>query len=281
MAQKMDSAKYRMNSSGGAFTEPAYEEALAADTQRVISGLKQLEGFYKSKTLGYPPFYFWTGQKTARVYVYLHGLFMDQHQFTPLASQSFAQGFNSLVGVLPGHENLPDRTLSFYTSEDWFRYSKKLIEVAQDLGSEVVVVGHSIGGFLSFLNIQNSGTVQKLILLQPAFGLTGWTELASTDLGNFLKNVLGDWAYGMTPLGGQMAQDLLRNHFSCFLEQQDCRSKMSFGVPTKIYYDLFDPVVDSSATAKLIDQLGSNSVEVHTHLGGHMFQPAIQEITDF
>jgi carboxylesterase len=114
------------------------------------------------------------GQKQPRAIVFLHGFTNCPAQFTQLAGQFYARGYNVLNIRLPRH-GLADRltsALSGLTATDLVNLTTEAVDIAQGLGTEVTVMGLSLGGALTAWAAQSRRDLHRAVLVSPALGLT-------------------------------------------------------------------------------------------------------------
>jgi alpha-beta hydrolase superfamily lysophospholipase len=128
---------------------------------------------------------------TALSALMIHGLYDSPQAMADLAEVVASHSINTLVSRMRGHfeadRSVLERTVHW---EDWLSDAGADFDLAQELGSKVVLLGHSTGALLvTWLAIRNPHQVAGLILFSPAFGvhplaLTGaWaSQLAGINL---------------------------------------------------------------------------------------------------
>ena len=112
------------------------------------------------------------GHRTARVVVLFHGLTNCPRQMLDLARKLHADGANVLVLRTPGHglpggvENMAD-----VRATDFRDFASGSVDIAHGLGSEVTVVGLSLGGMLAAWSAQERPDVYRAVVIAPALAL--------------------------------------------------------------------------------------------------------------
>lgn len=132
-------------------------------------------------------------QKQSCVVVLLHGLFQSPLDHRGLSEHFFKLGCNVVVPLLAGHWEKNELAFHQMKYLNWIEQIQELVELAQNLGENVFLVGHSAGGLLAF-NIANQypEKIKALILFSPALQLTAKT-IFLTELGSLLNlNQLGN-----------------------------------------------------------------------------------------
>jgi esterase/lipase len=260
---------------------PTEELALEGPQQDALfdQAVAGLGSSYKTTQPAHRNHLLYQGHKTNYVYIYLHGLFKDDIQFTVESFRSFHEGHNVVVGVLPGHERNPAKILKYYKPNDWIDYSHKIVRLARTLGDKVIVVGQSTSGLLGFF-LASENQVDGAILVQPSFGLSKEAVVASTFLGDLLTplvRVADGQVKHMSPEGGRMVEDLLRQTMTCLYDSKsDCSQMYKINVPTVIYVDPHDLTVSSPATFRMVQQMNTSLIEVKRHHKGHMYIPDLR-----
>lgn len=251
------------------------DEPLDRDTQRTAELTRKLRSSYRAPKITKAPMLYHTGSKTEYVHIYIHGLFMDQDQFRNNAEYSFTKGINSIVTVLPGHESNSYDDLNLYNENDWISHANDLVEIAKSMGEKVIVFGHSAGGLIGF-NLGLEKKVDGVVLIQPSFGLTFKTSMASLfgGLGKlFVKTSLA-------PVGGRMVSRLISKTLNC--KQYDgsfrCDGPSNYEVPTLVFTDPLDDVVNTQATLETMGSLKNAKIKFINHNNGHMHIPNLKEI---
>ena len=110
---------------------------------------------------------------TAKVFLFFHGFTAGPYQFEPIGQKLFDAGYNVLVPLQPGHgvagnwnrDNPPPLPTEREIYQD---FALSWLEVAQNLGQQVIVGGLSSGGNLAAtLALENSQKIDKALLFAP------------------------------------------------------------------------------------------------------------------
>src|SRR5690242_18217616 len=90
------------------------------------------------------------GDRTPRVYVFLHGFTDAPTQFATVGGHLFADGANVYIPRLPHHAERvsPLRAIGRVRSDELARFADTTAEIARGLGDTIIVVGLSAGGVL-------------------------------------------------------------------------------------------------------------------------------------
>ncbi len=110
---------------------------------------------------------------TPKVCLFFHGFTAGPYQFAPLGEALFAAGYNVLIPLQPGHgqagdwvrQNPPplptDIQVYQYFAQQW-------LQIAQSLGTQVVVGGLSSGGTLAaWLSLEYHEQIARTLLFAP------------------------------------------------------------------------------------------------------------------
>lgn len=104
--------------------------------------------------------------------VLFHGLSASPTQFVRFAHELHSHGHNVIVPRLPrhGHQDRLSNALAYLTAEDLRLFADESVNVASDLGHNVVVGGFSLGGLLTAW-IAERYPVQRAVAIAPFFGI--------------------------------------------------------------------------------------------------------------
>jgi pimeloyl-ACP methyl ester carboxylesterase len=110
---------------------------------------------------------------TALSTLMIHGLYDSPQAMADLAEVIADNSINTLISRMRGHfetdRSVLERTVHW---EEWLSDAGADFVLAQELGSKVVLLGHSTGALLvTWLAIRNPHQVAGLILFSPAFGV--------------------------------------------------------------------------------------------------------------
>jgi pimeloyl-ACP methyl ester carboxylesterase len=140
----------------------------------------------------------------------LHGLAASHHDWDMLAPELNAAGYETFAPDLPGHgKSIKPGPLRDFELENVVGALEKWI-TSLDVEPPFVLVGHSMGGYLSLeLTIRHPGLVEKLVLVDPLYSfhrlpLTKRFLFEERFLSRTISYQLPEWLYagmvGMTSL---------------------------------------------------------------------------------
>ncbi len=111
-------------------------------------------------------------RKTDRAVILVHGYTSCPQQFHELGERLHASGCNVLIAPLP-HHGLADRMTekhSLLRAEELAVYADTVVDIAQGLGKEVVMMGISAGGVTTAWAAQQRDDIDVAVIISPAFG---------------------------------------------------------------------------------------------------------------
>jgi len=111
-------------------------------------------------------------KKVDRVIILVHGYTNCPQQFKELGQRFYDLGYNVLIAPLP-HHGLADRmteTQAQLDAEELAAYADDVVDIAQGLGDQVVMMGISAGGVTTAWAAQNRSDIDLAVLISPAFG---------------------------------------------------------------------------------------------------------------
>jgi len=113
------------------------------------------------------------GVRTPRVTVLLHGLTASPRTWREFARVRHERGENVLVPRLPrhGHADRMSEALAGLTSEELLAQGARILDAAAQLGEEIVLVGHSLGGSLALHVAHHDARVDRVVAVAPFLGL--------------------------------------------------------------------------------------------------------------
>lgn len=148
------------------------------------------------------------GQRTDRVFVYLHGFSASRQETAPLMEQLAAQWQANLFETrLSGHGRSGE-ALAGASVNAWLNDAVEALAIAERLGDEVIVVGVSTGGALAWwLAAQAPQGVDRLILISPNFRLrAAGAGLMAGPWGELLARLMLGEERGFEPLNAAQAK---------------------------------------------------------------------------
>lgn len=130
------------------------------------------------------------GEKTEGVIVFFHGFTSCPEQFRELGQQMFDEGYNIYIPRMPHHGKL-DRSqdaLVPTSAEELAQFATETIDIAEGLGSNVVVSGLSGGGTIASWVAQEHEDVDRAIIVAPFLGI----GFIPTPLNRIVARVIDD-----------------------------------------------------------------------------------------
>jgi alpha-beta hydrolase superfamily lysophospholipase len=112
------------------------------------------------------------GQQVERVIVLVHGYTNCPEQFHQLSQRFYDLGYNVLIAPLP-HHGLADRLTEEQAqlkAEELATYADKVVDIAQGLGQQVMMVGISGGAVTTAWAAQKRNDLDLAVIISPAFG---------------------------------------------------------------------------------------------------------------
>ncbi|MFT4940936.1 MAG: esterase/lipase [Paraglaciecola sp.] len=154
---------------------------------------------------GNAPYILHHAQATEKVVVLFHGLSDSPFYLKSIANAIYAQGYNVVVALVPGHgkkdadQDMQDPKLA----QRWYAHVDEIMDLANDFGEQIYIGGFSTGGALaSRYVLLNPGKTQGLLLFSGALALDSTVETMAKIWGIkwFAKTVDGDYqALGPNP----------------------------------------------------------------------------------
>jgi len=112
------------------------------------------------------------GEKVDRAIILVHGYTNCPQQFKELGQRFYDSGYNVLIAPLP-HHGLADRMTEAQAqlnAEELAGYADEVVDIAQGMGDQVVMMGISAGGVTTAWAAQNRPDIDKAVIISPAFG---------------------------------------------------------------------------------------------------------------
>lgn len=110
--------------------------------------------------------------KTQKVILIFHGLLNSPKWMRSIEDLGFTEGNNVLSVRLENHQEYNREALDEVNYQQWILQSERAFTLAKELGTEVVVVGHSLGAILATnLALSYPLEIKQAFLLSPAIKL--------------------------------------------------------------------------------------------------------------
>ncbi len=128
--------------------------------------------------------------KTKKVFLYIHGFSASPMEASHLMHNlSEEYKANLIFARLPGHGVQVEDPLLNITAKDYVDYGKSMIDYADKLGEELIIVSTSTGGTLSAYLASCDPRIDAMVMLSPNFGLADKTfDYLDGPWGEFLIN---------------------------------------------------------------------------------------------
>ena len=123
------------------------------------------------------------GRRTERTTVFLHGITASPRQCAALGAYAHRCGDNVMIPRLPGHGHADRLSVALreLRGDHLVRALEEALAIARGLGTEVRVVGFSLGGLLAAWAAQHAD-VDEAIAIAPLLGLRGVPATATAPL---------------------------------------------------------------------------------------------------
>ena len=111
-------------------------------------------------------------RQAERVIVLVHGYTTCPEQFHELSQRFYDIGYNVLIAPLP-HHGLADRMTEEHAqlkAEELVTYADVMVDIAQGLGRQVIMLGISGGGVTTAWAAQVRNDIDLAVIISPAFG---------------------------------------------------------------------------------------------------------------
>lgn len=209
--------------------------------------------------------------RTAWSVVYLHGFSATRQETAPLPELvAKALGANLFETRLKGH-GLPGDSLGKVASQDWMTDAVEALEVGRRLGDSVLVMGTSTGGtlgvWLATLKPEQRDGLRALVLISPNFGPKDKAAEVLTL----------PWARFILPRFIPRREWTARNDeqrrfwtlqypttalfpMQALVEHTRRKSLKGYNVPTLVFFNPSDQVVEATRITRWIDALSMETL---------------------
>lgn len=233
-----------------------------------------------------------TRQPTPLAVVYLHGFSATRQETAPYAENlANALGANLFETRLKGH-GLRSAKLEDVTAEDWLADATEALNIGEQIGERVVIVGTSTGATLALLlrQLDTLDNVAAMILMSPNFGLQdSSSDLLTGPGGPLLARILAGDTHSWPAANEE--QELYwstRYPMSAIIEMMRLvdalreSPRLPFNSPILAILSPRDDVIDYQAALNGLGQLDAPAVEIvnvdtvgagHHVLAGNILAP--------
>lgn len=131
------------------------------------------------------------GAPTKRVYLLIHGTTNSPRQFEELGRLLHERGHNVLIPLLPRHgrHSMRLRELHDLRAEELRDFGDAMVDIAAELGGEVVAAGISGGAAVVAWMAQNRPEVDTALLLAPFLGVRRVAPAVGTAMMNVYSRI--------------------------------------------------------------------------------------------
>ncbi|MCK8823624.1 alpha/beta hydrolase [Fuchsiella alkaliacetigena] len=206
-------------------------------------------------------------EKTPLSIIYLHGFSATRQETAPLADQVAEElGANLFYTRLTGHGR-SGAAMGEAKANDWLNDAWEALEIGQQIGEEVVVIGTSTGGTLAtWLALQEQVEgISALVLISPNFGpRDSMAELLTWPWAEQLLPLLLGEEYSAESLNPEHERYWTRNYPTTALfpmmalvdlvRESDLEAVKE---PTLVLYSPQDQVVDAAKIEETFQRWGS------------------------
>jgi carboxylesterase len=137
------------------------------------------------------------GQKTDKVMIFVHGYTNCPAQFKELGQRFYDLGYNVLIVPLP-HHGLADRMTDEQgqlSADELAAYADQVVDIADGLGKQVIMVGISAGGVTTAWAAQNRKDIDLAVIISPAFGFKAIPTVMTAPTMNIISTLPDSFAW--------------------------------------------------------------------------------------
>jgi pimeloyl-ACP methyl ester carboxylesterase len=126
------------------------------------------------------PYQLYHGHKTAKSVLLIHGTYSSPLYFKGMAQRFFAAGMNVVTILLPGYNEKDIKAIDKVKIEEWVQEADLGFKLAMDIGDQVLLAGHSLGGLLAIDQAlkRDHQLIAGLALFAPAVKVWKAVEVA-------------------------------------------------------------------------------------------------------
>lgn len=123
-------------------------------------------------------------RKTDKTILIMHGLHESPNYMKGFSEYFYSKGYSVINLRLPGHQSKNPEDINHVKADEWIQAAEEAFTKAQELSSNVEILGYSTGGTLGlYLSLKYPAQVKKLYLISPAIALSDRVFLSSITMG--------------------------------------------------------------------------------------------------
>lgn len=235
-----------------------YKRASDFDMPNIAGVSKE---FFASRLTANLP-YTLISKKNHKVALLIHGLSDSPYYMKDIGQKLFEDGYNIVAITLSGHSTNAE-SLSAVTVEDWIEDIRFGIDMAQNYGNKLFLIGMSTGGSLAvdaILDEELSKKITGVVLISPALKLIRRAQVLCLKM---MKGGFQGWKdYGEGVRYQKMANESIC--CLCRLNQRilnKMKQKPKLATPIVSFFASDDLTVDVKNSSLILHRLSSNLCE--------------------
>ena len=247
-----------------------YEEAVGRADSLRVKGVQKMNPLCRLQLMSH-------GDKTGQAVILVHGYTTCPQQFHELGKLLHGYGCNVLIAPLP-HHGLADRMTkehSLLSAEELTVYADTVVDIAQGLGEDVVMMGISAGGVVTAWAAQQRDDIEVAVIISPAFGFKKIPTFFTAAVMN-IALVLPDsfiWrdpvlqadvppSYAYTQYSRRALAQLLRLGFAV---QQDMKRNPPAAKKIVVVFNPNDNEINNGLTWDIVKRWQSDNANISTY----------------
>lgn len=163
-------------------------------TKQIIADTKKREDALPVRSDACRSQFFLQPKPTKKVVIFFHGFTACPYQFIPLGQALYAEGYNVLIPLMPGHGQAgnwnKEKPSPLPTNPEVYQeFALDWLQKAQNLGDKVIVGGLSGGGTLAgWLSLERPQQIEKTLLFAPYLSAaTGIRDLVVRNSNSYFE----------------------------------------------------------------------------------------------
>ena len=217
------------------------------------------------------------GRKTGRAVILVHGYTTCPQQFHELGERLHEYGCNVLIAPLP-HHGLADRMTeahSLLKAEELAAYADTVVDIAQGLGEEVIMMGISAGGVTTAWAAQQRDDIDLAVIISPAFGfkqIPTFLTAAVMNIFTVMPDKFTWWnpdlqadappSYAYPRYSRRALAQILRLGFAV---QQDIQRKPAGAKKIVVVFNVNDNEINNELTRDIVKRWQSHDANITTY----------------